>query len=196
MLETIGVRTYVTDLQNRERNSVTEASMKNIVLIGMPGCGKSTVGVILAKIMGFHFIDADLLIQEREGKLLTEILEDDGPEAFNQIENEVNLQIGGSNTVVATGGSVVYGKEAMEHYRETAIVVYLQLPFDEIECRLGDITERGISMKEGQTLRTIYEERIPLYEQYGHLKIDTLGLDIKDAAQKIKETVKLSMPSS
>ncbi|QOX65361.1 shikimate kinase [Anoxybacterium hadale] len=170
--------------------------MKNIVLIGMPGCGKSTVGVILAKIMGFHFIDADLLIQEREGKLLTEILEDDGPEAFNQIENEVNLQIGGSNTVVATGGSVVYGKEAMEHYRETAIVVYLQLPFDEIECRLGDITERGISMKEGQTLRTIYEERIPLYEQYGHLKIDTLGLDIKDAAQKIKETVKLSMPSS
>ena len=96
--------------------------MKNIILIGMPGCGKSTVGVILAKIIGFHFIDADLLIQEREGRLLSRILEEDGPEAFNQIENEVNLGIDGSNTVVATGGSVVYGKEAMEHYDQTAVM--------------------------------------------------------------------------
>lgn len=170
--------------------------MKNIVLIGMPGCGKSTVGVILAKIMGYHFIDADLLIQEQEGRLLIQILESDGPEAFNQIENKVNLAIGGCNTVIATGGSVVYGKEAMEHYRETAIIVYLRLPLDEIERRLGDITERGISMKEGQTLQNIYEERIPLYEKYGHLIIDTMGLEIKDAAQRIKETVKLSMPFS
>ena len=163
--------------------------MKNIVLIGMPGCGKSTVGVILAKIMGCHFIDADLLIQEQEGRLLSQILATDGPDAFNQIENKVNLAIGGCNTVIATGGSVVYGSEAMEHYRKTAIVVYLRLPLDEIERRLGDIAERGISMKEGQTLQNIYEERIPLYEKYAHLMIDTMGLDIKDAAQKIRETV-------
>lgn len=159
--------------------------MKNIILIGMPGCGKSTVGVILAKIIGFHFIDADLLIQEREGRLLSRILEEDGPEAFNQIENEVNLGIDGSNTVVATGGSVVYGKEAMEHYDQTAVIVYLRLPLEEIESRLGDLVERGISMKEGQTLRDLYEERVPLYEKYAHITIDPIGLSIPDTAKKI-----------
>ncbi|MDF3002437.1 MAG: hypothetical protein K0Q48_2556 [Bacillota bacterium] len=163
--------------------------MKNIVLIGMPGCGKSTVGVILAKIMGFHFIDADLLIQEREGRLLSEILEVDGPDTFNRIENEVNLQIGGGNTVVATGGSVVYGREAMEHYAKTAIVVYFCLPLEEIESRLGDLAERGISIKEGQTLEDLYHERVPLYEKYAHLVIKAGGLSIQDLAQKIRGTV-------
>lgn len=163
--------------------------MKNIILIGMPGCGKSTVGVILAKIMGFHFIDADLLIQEREGRLLSEILDSDGPEAFNQIENEVNLAIGGYHTVVATGGSVVYGKEAMDHYGKFAIVVYLRLPLEEIENRLGDLSERGISMKEGQTLKDLYQERVPLYEKYAHLIIEAGGLSIQELAQKIRRTV-------
>ena len=145
--------------------------MKNIILIGMPGCGKSTVGVVLAKTIGYRFLDSDLLIQETDGRLLSEIIEQDGLEGFNSIENRINSQIRVDKTVIATGGSVVYGREAMEHLRNIGVVVYISLSYEEIEKRLGDLTKRGVSIKKGQTLRELYDERLPLYEKYADLII-------------------------
>lgn len=159
--------------------------MENIVLIGMPGCGKSTTGVVLAKVLGYHFIDADLLIQERENRLLSEIIEDEGPEGFNRIENEVNASIDAERAVIATGGSVVYGKAAMTHLQQIGIVVYLRLPLDELRDRLGDLAERGISMKEGQTLNDLFVERTPLYEQFAHLTVDVRNMSIREAVAAI-----------
>lgn len=160
--------------------------MDNIVLIGMPGCGKSTIGVVLAKMLGYKFIDSDLLIQEEENRLLSEILEEDGHEVFNEIENRVNSAIKSSKTVIATGGSVVYGVGAMEHLRSIGVIVYIKLPYEEIDKRLGNLFERGISMKEDQSLKDIYEERIPLYEAYADIIVDTSGTEIKEAAFLIK----------
>ncbi len=160
---------------------------ENIVLIGMPGCGKSSVGVVLAKVLGFRFIDSDLLIQEKEGRLLSEIIEEEGPEGFNRIENKINSEITARRAVIATGGSVVYGKEAMAHLRENGTVIYIRLPLEELENRLGDLTARGISMKAGQTLRDLYEERTPLYEKYTHLSVDVEGLSIRETVMLIRE---------
>jgi shikimate kinase len=166
--------------------NVQEKKLNNIILIGMPGCGKSTIGVVLAKVMGFDFIDSDLLMQQRENRLLSQILEEDGPEAFNRIENEVNASIQAEKTVIATGGSVVYGKDAMEHLRNIGVVVYLRLPLEALEERLGDFTERGISMKEGQTLKDIYDERTPHYERYAHIIVDVADLSIRNSVMLIR----------
>lgn len=161
--------------------------MNNIILIGMPGCGKSTVGVVLAKHLGYCFIDSDLLIQEREKRLLSEIIEQEGLERFNQIEEEVNASIEASRSVIATGGSVVYGPRAMEHLKQIGTVVYLKLPYREIEERLGDLTARGVSFQEDQTLWDLYEERVPLYEQYADIVIDADGLMLREVVMKIKK---------
>lgn len=160
--------------------------MKNIVLIGMPGCGKSTIGVILAKITGYSFIDSDLLIQEKEGRLLSEIIEQDGLEGFNELENRINASINVSCSVIATGGSVVYGKDAMEHLKKIGIVVYIRLPYEEIANRLGDLTKRGVVIKEGQTLLDLYNERVPLYEKYADITVDENGRTISEIALTIK----------
>jgi len=161
--------------------------MNNIILIGMPGCGKSTVGVVLAKVLGYHYIDADLLIQERENRLLSEIIEEAGPEGFNQIENEVNSTIMADKAVIATGGSVVYGKEAMAHLSEIGTIIYLRLSLGELENRLDDLVERGISMREGQTLADLYEERTPLYEKYADLTVDAEGLSLRETVMLVRE---------
>ena len=156
--------------------------MKNIILIGMPGCGKSTVGVILAKIIGYSFLDSDLLIQEKDGRLLSEIIAQEGLDGFNKIENKINASIDVSRSVIATGGSVIYGKEAMEHFKKIGIVVYIRLPYEEIANRLGDLTQRGVSIKEGQTLLDLYNERIPLYEKYADVIVDENGMAIPETA--------------
>ena len=143
----------------------------NIILIGMPGVGKSTIGVILAKVLGYRFVDADLEIQQQEGKLLAQIIDEVGTEGFIQVENRVNASLDVSRTVVATGGSVIYGQEAMEHLRSIGTVVYLQVPYSVIEKRLSDIKGRGVVLKEGQTLYDLYMERTPLYEKYADLCI-------------------------
>ena len=114
----------------------------NIVLIGMPGVGKSTIGVILAKVLGYSFLDADLLIQEQEGKLLREIIEEKGTDGFIEVENRVNASIRADRAIIATGGSVVYGKEAMEHLKEIGRVVYLKVSYAILEKRLADIKEQ------------------------------------------------------
>ena len=159
--------------------------MKNIVLIGMPGVGKSTAGVVLAKVLGYEFIDADLIIQQQEGKLLREIIAEVGTDGFIEVENRVNSQIEVEKSVIATGGSVVYGKEAMQHLREIGTVVYLKVSYDILEKRLHDIKGRGVVLKDGQDLRGLYEERVPLYEKYADITIAENGLNVEQTIEKI-----------
>ena len=159
--------------------------MKNIILIGMPGAGKSTVGVVLAKQLGYAFMDADLVIQAREGKLLHEIISEQGVEGFWQVEEEVNESILTERTVIATGGSAVYGDRAMTHYKGIGKVVYLALPLEDIRERLGDLDERGVTLREGQDLAALYEERIPLYEKYADITINCGKMSIREVVEKI-----------
>ncbi len=161
----------------------------NVILIGMPGCGKSTIGVVLAKTMCYDFVDSDIVIQKVKNATLEQLIEEHGTDGFNQIENEVNASLDIHMTVLATGGSVVYGKEAMEHLKEIGTVVFIKLDCDEIANRLGDFKARGISIKEGQTLEDLFNERKPLYEKYADIVVDTSGLEIKDAMEKIKNLV-------
>jgi shikimate kinase len=163
--------------------------MNNIVLIGMPGAGKSTVGVILAKVMGYHFIDSDLLIQEQEKCLLKDIIARDGLNGLIAIEEKVNSNILTDNAVIATGGSVIYGEKAMEHLRKIGTVVYIKLSYRTISKRLGNIKQRGVVFREGQTLQSLYEERCPLYEKYAHIIIEAEELDMEELMTKIKDTV-------
>lgn len=159
--------------------------MKNIVLIGMPGAGKSTVGVVLAKHEGFRFVDSDLVIQEQTGMLLHEIISKEGDDGFRQVENRINASLQVKHSVIATGGSVIYGKEAMRHLREIGTMVYLQLSYESIAERLGDLKERGVTLKEGQTLKQLYDERIPLYERYADVTIDCEGKTIREIVAEI-----------
>lgn len=165
--------------------------MKNIVLIGMPGAGKSTIGVILAKVAGMNFVDADLLIQAREKRLLSRIIEEEGVDGFIAIEERVNAGIQAENSVIATGGSVVYGPKAMEHLREIGTVVYLRLPYEEISARLRNIKGRGVVLKQGQTLRDLYEERTRLYEKYAHIIVDEEGLSVEETVESTLQALNL-----
>lgn len=144
---------------------------KNITLIGMPGVGKSTVGVVLAKKLGLAFLDSDLLIQETTGRLLHELIAEKGIAGFVELENKINASIKARGTVIATGGSAVYGEEAMLHLAQNGTVVYLSADYLTIEERLGNLAERGVVLKEGQTLKDLYEERIPLYEKYAEYTV-------------------------
>lgn len=164
--------------------------MKNIVLIGMPGVGKSTAGVVLAKVLGYQFLDADLVIQEKEKRLLHEIIKEEGTDGFIEIENRVNADINVEQSVIATGGSVVYGKEAMEHLKEIGTVVYLKLPYEILEKRLHNIKGRGVVLRDGQTLYDLYEERVVLYEKYADVIVDETDLDVEQTIQKIVEELK------
>lgn len=159
----------------------------NIVLIGMPGVGKSTIGVVLAKVLGYQFVDADLLIQQSEGKLLHEIIEEKGTDGFIEIENRVNASIEAENTIIATGGSVVYGTDAMEHLKQIGIVVYLKVSFAILQKRLADIRGRGVVLREGQTLADLFEERSKLYEKYADIEVDEDGLGVEQTVEKLIE---------
>lgn len=154
-------------------------SKDNIVLIGMPAVGKSTLGVVLAKELGYEFIDADLLIQKREGRLLKEIIADEGVDGFLKIENDVNASINTTKAIISTGGSVIYGKEAMEHLKSIGGVVYLKLDYETLASRLGSLKGRGVVLRDGQTLKDLYDERTPLYEKYADVTIDEKGLDLE-----------------
>ena len=166
--------------------------MKNIVLIGMPGVGKSTIGVILAKELGYQFVDADLLIQKQEKRLLKEIISEEGIEGFIAIENQVNASIEANRTVIATGGSVVYGREAMEHLGEIATVIYLKLSYKALRKRLGNLKNRGVVLRDGQTLKDLYEERVVLYEKYADITIDEENKNLEETLQSIVESLELN----
>ncbi len=157
----------------------------NIVLIGMPGVGKSTIGVVLAKILGYHFLDSDLLIQSREKKRLHQIISEVGTDGFLKIENDVNASIDVERTIIATGGSAVYGKEAMEHLKEIGEVVYLKASYGTIKRRLGNLEKRGVALKPGQTLKDLYDERTRLYEKYADVTVDERGLGTEETIGEV-----------
>lgn len=158
----------------------------NIVLIGMPGSGKSTVGVLLAKRLGYSFVDVDLVIQEKEGKLLKEIIEEQGEGGFLEVEERVNAELEVTRTVIAPGGSVIYGRKAMEHLKSIGTVVYLKINCEELTRRLGNLKDRGVVLREGMTLKDLLEERIPYYERYADVTLDETGMESGDVVDKLR----------
>ena len=152
----------------------------NVTLIGMPSAGKSTVGVLLAKRLGYSFIDVDLLIQEQEGKRLREIIEEQGLDGFLDVENRVNAGVEAEQAVIAPGGSVIYGKEAMEHLKSIGLVVYLKITYDELVKRVGDV-------KDGMTLLDLYHERISYFEKYADITIDEEGKELGAVVDELRE---------
>ena len=159
----------------------------NIVLIGMPGAGKSTLGVVLAKILNYDFLDADLVIQNKHGKTLQVLINEHGPQGFLDVENRDLQEINVQRTVIATGGSAVYSNQAMEHLQSIGTVVYLQISYSELANRLGDLQERGVVMKGGMgmSLADLYEERLPLYEKWAEITVDVEKTSITQAAKKV-----------
>jgi len=161
----------------------------NISLIGLPSSGKSSVGVILAKIMAFEFIDTDILIQTKQNRTLQSIVDEFGYIKLREIEEDVVLSLNCDNCVIATGGSVVYSKKAMEHLRDISTIVYLKISFDEMIKRLGDYSKRGLAKPKNQTLNELYNERVALYEKYAHFTVVN-DKSATDAAIKIYELLK------
>ena len=157
----------------------------NIVFIGMPGAGKSTLGVLLAKALGIDFVDTDILIQKSEDKLLQEIIDNDGIDTFLKIEENILLNLNIENSVIATGGSAVYSDKAMRNLKENGQIVYLHGPFVEIERRLDNIKTRGIVIEKGKGLKEVFEERIPLYQKYAEKIIDCSDKDIEQCVNEI-----------
>lgn len=155
----------------------------------MPSCGKSTIGVLLAKKLGYRFIDSDLLIQEREGKLLHEIIEQKGIDEFLRIENEVNASIKDERAVISTGGSAIYGAEAMENLDDIGLIVYIHISFETMEKRLGDYSHRGIVMPEGYTLRQMYNERVIMYSRRANITVVSDG-DIPTTLENIMKEIR------
>lgn len=159
--------------------------MDNIIFIGMPAAGKSTVGVVAAKRLGYGFLDTDLLIQEKEGKLLHEIIRERGTDGFLEVEDRINAQVDVRRCIISPGGSVVYCRNAMEHYKKIGTVVYLKASFETIEKRIGDPRARGVALREDQTLRDLYEERRELFEKYADLTICEDGLTLEQTIGKV-----------
>ena len=157
----------------------------NVILIGMSGAGKSTLGVLLAKALGYCFTDTDLLIQQREGSLLQDIIDREGLDYFMDAEERAVLAVDADCTVIATGGSVVYSEAAMAHLRTLGRIVYLSVDFAELQQRLFNIKTRGIVFKGSNDLRSVYEERLPLYEKYADLTVGCTGRDVESAVEEI-----------
>ncbi len=151
--------------------------MKNITMIGAPSSGKSTVGILLAKRLGMGFTDLDILIQQRTGKLLKEIISQQGIEAFLNIEEMTACSLDVKNSIIAPGGSICYGAKAMRHLKEISTVIYLYISYDEMLKRIGDVTDRGVIIPKGYTLKDLYDERAELYEKYADITIDETGKD-------------------
>jgi shikimate kinase len=159
--------------------------MKNIILIGMPGAGKSTAGVILAKTLGRTFVDTDIAIQERTGRLLQEIIDTEGPDAFLKTEEETVLSRHFDHAVIATGGSVVFSENAMAHLKQDGVVVYLAISFEEMAKRLRNMTTRGIVLFKGESLPEMYHERVPLYEKYADITVECSDGDFEEIVGEV-----------
>lgn len=159
--------------------------MANIILIGMPGCGKSTVGVILAKTLGIGFVDTDLIIQQRENRLLQNIIDTDGIDHFLNCEADAVKSLDCNNCVVATGGSVVYREDAILHLKKNGKIIFLDVPLDEIKRRLNNINTRGIAAKKNKSIEDIYNERIALYNKYADVIIKTDGESVEKTVEKV-----------
>ena len=163
--------------------------MNNIILIGMPAVGKSTVGVIVAKRLGYNFLDTDILIQEETGKLLREIIAEQGREGFLKIEDDVNARVNVEKTVVSPGGSVVYCENAMKHYKEIGKILYLKVSFETISKRLRNAKKRGVVLRDGQTLEDLYNERVRLFEKYADITVVEDGFSLEDTIDNVLEAL-------
>lgn len=161
----------------------------NLIFIGMPAVGKSTVGIVVAKRLGMRFVDADLLIQEQEKKLLREIIAEVGEEGFLKIENQVNAEVEAENSVISPGGSVVYCEEAMRHYKEIGTIVYLKASYQTIKRRIRNPKKRGVVLREGQSLRDLYNERVPYFEKYADITICEDGCRIEETIENVINAV-------
>lgn len=159
--------------------------MDSVILIGMPGAGKSTVGVLLAKALGLYFVDTDLIIQRRVGRTLQEIIDCDGLERFIYLEDETVAGVSAPHSVIATGGSVIYGERAMENLSSQGKIVYLQASFETVCSRISDITTRGVAIRAGQELRDVYNERCPLYEKYADITVDVDGHSVEQTVSAL-----------
>lgn len=162
----------------------------NVILIGMPGSGKTTIGTELSEKIGYGYVDSDSVIVAREGKRLNELIEAVGREKFLDIEAKVNSEICADRCVLATGGSVIYRDYAMEKLKTLGRIVYLKLSYETIAGRLGDLKKRGVALKEGFTLKDLYEERVPLYEKYADITVELDGLTVKQAVEKVAEALR------
>ena len=167
------------------------AKKSNIVLIGMPGAGKSTLGVVLAKILGMDFVDGDILIQNQAGNTLQKIIDAQGVDGFLQVENDVLAAVDVQNTVISTGGSAIYSDEAMRHLTDIGTVVYMDVSLEELRSRLGSLHERGVVMRKGvsMSLDEIFEERGPLYRKYAEVTLQTDGLTVREATRKLVDAL-------
>lgn len=161
--------------------------MKNIVLIGMPACGKSTLGVVLAKTLGRGFIDTDLVIQQQQKRLLQDIINEDGLEKFLDCERDAILSVVCENCVIATGGSVVFREEAIEHLKVNGVIIFIDVPVEKLEKRLSNIKTRGIAADKGETVEQIYRERLPLYKKYADITLDASDGNIEQSVEKLIE---------
>ena len=163
----------------------------NIVLIGMPGAGKSTLGIVLAKILAKNFVDADIVIQNQCDKTLQKLIDAMGPEGFIKVENQILSDLQAENSVIATGGSAVYSEEAMQHLASIGTVIYLEISYESLKGRLNDLQERGVVMKGGisMSLRDLYDERKPLYQKYADIVVNVDDLSITAAARKVASVV-------
>jgi shikimate kinase len=159
--------------------------MKNIILTGMPGAGKSTVGVILAKTLGMNFIDTDIVLQENAGRILQEIINTDGIDVFLKTEESSIVSLKCENTIVATGGSVVFSDKSMHYLKKKGIIIYLYISYEELVQRIKNITTRGIVLAADQSLLDLYNQRIPLYEKYADITIDCSDMDVEKIIEKI-----------
>ncbi|MEE0884495.1 MAG: shikimate kinase [Faecalimonas sp.] len=167
--------------------------MKNIILIGMPAVGKSTVGVVVAKRIGYEFIDTDLLIQKQEKRLLKEIIAEEGNERFLEIENQVNRDLEAESAVISPGGSVVYCQEAMQHFKDIGVVIYLHATYEDIYKRITNAKNRGVVLKEGQTLKDLYDERVRLFEKYADYTVSEEGLSLEETIDMVLELLDKSL---
>ena len=163
--------------------------MKNIILVGMPGSGKSTLGILLAKKIHYGYIDSDSVIVAREGKLLHELIAELGNDGFLELEAQVNSSITAKRCVIATGGSAIYRGDVIDKMKQNGIVVYLKIPYEEVERRLGDWKKRGVVLKEGFTLKDLYNERSPLYEQHADYIVELDENSVEDSAEKIRKAI-------
>ena len=163
--------------------------MKNVILVGMPGAGKSTLGGLLAKKIGYGYIDSDSVIVAREGKLLADLIEELGNEGFLALEAKVNSSICASRCVISTGGSAIYSAHAIEKMRERGVIVYLKLSYEEVSRRLGDLKKRGVVMKDGFTLKDLYEERTPLYERHADIVVELGNATIEENTEKVRRAI-------
>ncbi|MDD2647368.1 MAG: shikimate kinase [Eubacteriales bacterium] len=168
---------------------------ENIILIGMPGSGKSTLGVVLAKMLGMDFIDTDLLIQRQTGKRLQEIVNESGVDRLIDCEEQAILGLEIENTLVATGGSVVYREKGMAHLKQLGRLVYLRVPYHDIEHHILNISTRGIAIRPGQTLFDLYKERTPLYEKYADTVFDVKDMSVAKTTEAIYDFIERPVPT-